>query len=282
MKDFSGKTAVVTGAAGGIGLALARKLASEGMRVVLADIDRAALDCTVEELRSQGFDVIGVHTDVSKQDSVDELARAAIATYGKVHVLCNNAGVTVAGGAPWERTLLDWQWCFGVNIWGVIHGLRAFVPAMIEHGEEGHIVNTASIAGIAFNSLGVYSVSKHAVVGLSEDLRRNLEERKVRIGASVLCPDAVQTRIMSSYRNRPPELMNPPGTPMPPAQPGAVNRFLQEMMKGWTPGQIAELTVEAIREDRFWIIPVRRIAELHARLESIRTGENPDFSVLTS
>ena len=164
MRDFEGKVAVVTGAASGMGRAFAQRFAEEGMRVVLADIEKPALDAAVAELRQQEHDVIGVQTDVSNIASVENLARETIAAYGKVHVVCNNAGVTKhTGEAVWELTDNDWQWLVGVNFWGVVHGIRVFVPLMLEHGEDAHVVNTASMAGLVVGS-GAYGAAKHAVV----------------------------------------------------------------------------------------------------------------------
>ncbi len=173
MRDFAGKVAVVTGAASGIGFGLASRFAEEGMRVVLADVEEPALEAAVTRLRERDFDVVGVLTDVSDADSVQALADKTLAHFGKVHVVCNNAGVGGGFGKIWEASLKDWQWALNVNLWGVIHGVRTFVPIMLEQGEDGHVVNTASIAGLVPGTR-VYSVTKHAVVALSEALYHNL------------------------------------------------------------------------------------------------------------
>jgi NAD(P)-dependent dehydrogenase (short-subunit alcohol dehydrogenase family) len=175
MRDLHGRVAVVTGGASGIGFGLARRFAQEGMKVVIADIERAALDEAVADLRQGGADVIAVPTDVSRAESVEALARQAFDAYGDVHILCNNAGVTTRGAsaetpATWEYSLQDWEWVLGVNLMGVVHGIRSFLPRMLAHGREGHIVNTASINGLVTISGAPYGVSKFGVVRISEGL----------------------------------------------------------------------------------------------------------------
>ena len=179
MREFAGRTAVVTGAAGGIGRGLAERFAREGMRVVLADVEQAALDATVGELQQVGHEVIGVRVDVSQWTQVESLRDRVVDTYGKVHVLCNNAGVTAEWGSTvWETTINDWQWVLGVNLWGVIHGIRAFVPLMIEQGEKGHVINTSSVHGLTSGpGISVYAASKHAVTRISEGLFYDLAVR---------------------------------------------------------------------------------------------------------
>ena len=211
MRELEGKVAVVTGAASGIGLGLATRFAEEGMKVVLADIEAPALEAAVSTLRRAERDVIGVRTDVSSYESVEALAAKAVETYGKVHVLCNNAGVG-GGNLLWLTTDQDWRWIMGVNLWGVINGIRAFVPGMIAHGEEGHIVNTASLAGITTPTVdAIYAATKHAVVAISEALYFQLHVTGTKLSASVLCPGFVQTNIVDSARNRPQELRNEVG-----------------------------------------------------------------------
>ena len=196
MKEFQGKVAVVTGAASGIGRALAERCAQEGMRVVLAGINEQTLMQASQELQAIGASVLAVQTDVSKAADVEALAQKAFDTYGAVHLLFNNAGVG-AGISLWESTLADWEWTLGVNLWGVIYGIRAFVPRMLEQDTEGHIVNTASIAGLVSGpGLGIYRMTKHGVVTLSETLYHELALRGAKVKVSVLCPGFVNTRIM--------------------------------------------------------------------------------------
>ena len=215
MKEFKGKVAVVTGAASGIGRGLADRFAAEGMHVIIADVEQAALDAAETDMRSAGADVLAVRTDVSDAASVEALATAAVERFGGVHVLCNNAGV---GGGPtsWETSLEDWQWVLGVNLWGVINGIRSFVPLMLKQGEEAHIVNTASVAGlIAGAGNASYTASKFGVVGLSEVLHHELlaaSGGKVKV--SVLCPALTNTRIIEAGRNH-------PGGPAPEPEAGS-------------------------------------------------------------
>ncbi len=207
MDDLSGRTAVITGAASGIGLALARRFAEAGMNLVLGDVEDGPLDAVVAELSDAGTAVVGIHCDVSDLDDIRALEAAARERFGNVHVLCNNAGVG-SGGLIAEPDDLDlWKWVIDVNLWGVIYGCKVFLPAMIEHGEGAHIVNTASMAGHASAPLmGPYNVSKYGVVALSETLAKEMQMTGTGIGVSVLCPAFVQTAIGSSRRNMPDEL----------------------------------------------------------------------------
>lgn len=201
MKEFQGKVAVVTGAASGIGKALAKAFGARGMRVVLADIEEKSLEAAADEVRAAGAEALAVVTDVADEGSVSALADAAFHQFGAVHVLCNNAGVLLVGPMI-EAGKQDWEWILNVNLWGVIHGIRAFVPRMIASGEAGHIVNTASMAGmVPPDNHGIYNVSKFAVVGLTESLARDL--RHTKLGVSMLCPGVVDTGIFTSERNRP-------------------------------------------------------------------------------
>jgi NAD(P)-dependent dehydrogenase (short-subunit alcohol dehydrogenase family) len=207
MNPFENRVAVITGGAGGIGMAMARVFAQRGARLVLADLDEAALQASVADLLANGAEVLGVPTDVTKLDNVRALADAAVRRFGAAHIVCNNAGVALFGeiGAATHR---DWEFTMGVNFWGVVHGIEAFLPILLQQGGGGHIVNTASMAGlVGMQWLGIYCASKFAVVGLSESLHRELKPRG--IGVSVLCPMIVATSINeNSVRLRPPHLRN--------------------------------------------------------------------------
>ena len=251
MQDFEERVAVVTGAASGIGLATATRFAEEGMKVVLADIQLDALNAAVSQMQKAGHDVTGVKTDVSQVDQVQELADIAIASYGKVNIVHNNAGVVRAGTLE-ELTLEDWQWVLGVDLWSVIHGIKIFLPLIKEAG-EGHIVNTASSAGLqASPNIGPYNVAKFGVVALTETLRNELDEAKSDIGASVLCPGAVQTRICESDRNR-------EATGLAAGRKSETEETFKDMAgqivaAGISPTDVAAMIVDAIKRNDFWIL----------------------------
>jgi len=233
---------VVTGGASGIGRALAEGLAAEGAAVVVADVDEAGLAENVKRIEARGGRALAVRTDVSDRAQVQALADRAFSALGRVHVLCNNAGVAIWGGLE-TATHRDWEWTLGVNLWGVIHGLEAFLPRMIAQRDGGHVVNTASMAGlIASQGLGVYNTSKYAVVGLSETLAKDL--RPYGIGVSVLCPMGVATQIRASERNRPATLRNekPASTPV-----DLIGRTLD-------PDTVAAMTIAAIKDNRLYVI----------------------------
>jgi NAD(P)-dependent dehydrogenase (short-subunit alcohol dehydrogenase family) len=243
VESFKDRVAVVTGGASGIGRALTLALAREGARVVVADLDEPAMEGVVREARSHGVDALAVRTDVTDLLQVQALADRAWTTFGGVHVLCNNAGVAAWGGLE-KATHHDWQWVLGVNLWGVIHGIEAFVPRMIAGGQRGHIVNTASMAGlIASQGLGVYNTSKYAVVGLSETLAKDL--KAYGIGVSVLCPMGVETRIRESERSRPAALRNEGGAVEPAVE--LIGRYL-------APATVADMVLDAIRRGELYVI----------------------------
>ncbi|HWC29027.1 MAG TPA: SDR family NAD(P)-dependent oxidoreductase, partial [Dehalococcoidia bacterium] len=208
MQDFEGKVAVVTGGASGMGFAMAQRFAEEGMKVVLADIESDALDAAVQKLRHAEHQAIGVLTDVSKPESIENLARETLDAFGKVHIVCNNAGVSGGNAGPgsviWEASLNDWTWVTAVNYFGVAHGIRVFVPIMLAQDEEGHVVNTSSMSGITPGN-GVYGATKHAVVSMSESLYRDFKRRNTKLGVTCLIPDVTNTRMIDAVRNRPPE-----------------------------------------------------------------------------
>jgi NAD(P)-dependent dehydrogenase (short-subunit alcohol dehydrogenase family) len=242
VESFKDKVAVVTGGGSGIGRAMALALAREGARVVLADLDEAAMDGVARQARGHGVETLAVRTDVTELAQVQALAERAWKAFGAVHVLCNNAGVAAWGGLE-KATHRDWQWVLGVNLWGVIHGIEAFVPRMIAGGQRGHIVNTASMAGlIASQGLGVYNTSKYAVVGLSETLAKDLKPHG--IGVSVLCPMGVETRIRESERSRPAALRNDAA-----AEPAVelIGRYL-------APDTVAGMVLDAVRRGELYVI----------------------------
>jgi NAD(P)-dependent dehydrogenase (short-subunit alcohol dehydrogenase family) len=282
MVELRGKVAVVTGAASGIGRALASRFAAEGMAVVLADVEGPALEAAAAELGAQGARAIAVPTDVSSAEQVDALARRAIAELGAVHVVCNNAGVALSGPL-WEASLDDWRWVLGVNLWGVIHGVRTFVPILLEQGGFGHVVNTASMSGlVCLPQMGVYNSSKHAVVAISETLHHELAERGSEIGVSVLCPGYVATRIIDSARNRPgrdasPAAAAPIATAAETEERRAATRAALQAI-GRKPEQVADQVLAAIRERRFYVLthPERKDG-IRIRMDAILAETDPRY-----
>ncbi len=251
MKDLAGKVAVITGGASGIGLALARRLAADGMSIVIGDIEADAMSAAVAELHGSGATASGVLTDVTDPDSVDALRDAVLAEHGAVHVVCNNAGVA-AGGPAWEISVDVWRWVLDVNVFGVINGIRSFVPTLIEQG-EGHIVNTASIAGlIAAPGIGPYTASKHAVVSISETLVQDLAAAGANVGVSVLCPAFVRTRIHEARRNAPETAAEALSDESLPNFNWEVFSALVEA--GIDATIVADAVLEALLEDRFYIL----------------------------
>lgn len=278
MEKLAGNVAVVTGAASGIGLALARRLADEKMSVVLADVEGDALGAAAESLSEHGDRILAVVTDVSDPASVDALANQALERFGKVHLLCNNAGVAVAG-LSWQLTLQDWQWCLGVNLMGVIHCVRRFVPHMVEHGESGHVVNTASMAGLFVSPMNaVYGVAKHGVVVLSETMHHELAMLGSEIKVSCLCPAWVRTNITDSQRNRPGGLAET--IERPPNYEAMEQMIRSAVDSGMDPARVADKIVAAVEADQFWIythpewLPIAK-----KRFELMMAGKNPQFDL---
>lgn len=280
MKNFKGKVVVITGAASGFGKEFAIAGAALGMKLVLADVQQLPLDATVAELAATGADVVGLRCDVSKGEEVEALAQLALSAFGGINLLFNNAGVG-SGGLIWENTVKDWEWVLGVNVWGVIHGVRIFTPLMLEQAKrepdyEGYIVNTASMAGLLSPQLmGAYNLSKHAVVSLSETLFHDLHSVTSQIGCSVLCPAFVPTGISNSHRSRPAELQNEtsPTESMVVAQKMTHKAVSSGKM---TATDVAQITFEAIRENRFYIVTHPKImATVKMRLEDIEHLQNP-------
>jgi NAD(P)-dependent dehydrogenase (short-subunit alcohol dehydrogenase family) len=275
MFEFTNRVAVITGAASGFGRAFADEGAALGMKLVLADIDEAALARAVDELRARGVDAIGVRTDVSRGEEVEALAQAALNSFGGVHLLFNNAGVG-ALGYLWECSANDWSWVFGVNVMGVAHGVRVFTPIMLRQNVPAHIVNTASIAGLLSPSaMGIYNASKHAVVSLTETLHHDLRQAGASVGCSLLCPAYVPTGIANSERSRPADLRDdaPPG-----ASRLAADRQLQHAVQSGrkSAADIAKLTFDAVREGRFYVITHRSILEaVKLRHTDIEEGREP-------
>jgi len=266
MKQLRGRVAVVTGAASGIGLALAERFAGEGMKVVMADIEEAALAKAAEGVRRTAPAVVATLVDVARPEQVERLARETYDAFGAAHVLCNNAGVAVIG-AVHEHTLADWQWVIDVNLWGVIHGVRAFVPRMLAGGDEAHIVNTASMAGLSTAPfMSVYDVTKHAVVALSESMYKEFVVTDAPIGVSVVCPGLVNTKIMRSSRNRPADLADQ-GKSGPMAQAFGQN-LSDRLAGGYPPAVVADQVLQGIVEGRFYIVPAQPEVKANATLRA--------------
>ncbi|MFN0093660.1 MAG: SDR family NAD(P)-dependent oxidoreductase [Dehalococcoidia bacterium] len=282
MKDFAGKVAVVTGAASGMGLAFAHRFAEEGMNVVLADIESEPLAMAEAAVKAKGGGkTLALRTDVMSKDAVDRLADAAFKAFGNVHIVCNNAGVIASAAnlrrPSWESSLDEWDWVLGVNLMGVVHGVRAFVPRMLENGEEGHIVNTASMAGMMSGD-NAYNVSKFGVVCLTEGLYKQFKGMGARLSASVLCPGLIRTAILDAERNRPADL----GAPVNIAELRAdlrdfTNTFTAALSQGIDPAEVAQLVFESVRDDQFYIFPVQPgyLDILKVRLDDISQQRNP-------
>src|ERR1700760_4694925 len=251
MKDFAGKAAFITGGAGGIGLAMARALGQRGMKVAIADVEAETCAIAAETLRRENIEAIGIACDVSDREALADAARRTFAKFGKVHILCNNAGVSRAG--PVETVAAsDWDWVIGVNLKGLIHGLQLFLPHMKAHGEDGHIVNTASINGVAGVALaGPYSATKFAVVGMSEVLAAELKDTP--IGVSVLCPSWVKTRMLDNGRNRPAHYGGPIKIATDAGNAERNARYARALETGLDPADVAQLVLGAVESRRLFV-----------------------------
>lgn len=287
MELREGQVAVVTGAASGIGLAMARRFAAEGLKVVLADVEEAALDKAADDLRADGADVHARVVDVGVREQVLDLAESAYERYGAVHVLCNNAGVgSGAEGRMWEHDPNDWQWAFAVNVWGVFHGVQAFVPRMLASGEPGHVVNTSSgDGGIApLPTASVYAVTKAAVVTMTESLYAHLKAEHARVGASVLFPGPhmLRTGLWESHRNRPARYakQRPRRTPYRSLDQWEAAMRAAGKEVSFTPvEEVADLVVDGVRAGRFWLLPPSEHsdAQIRARARSMLDRANPSY-----
>ena len=281
MREFRDRIAVVTGAASGIGLATAHRLADEGMHLVLADIEQDALDDAEAAIGAKGVDVLAARTDVMSEDAVNELADAAFDRFGTVHIVFNNAGVAATAATlrarAWEGSLADWEWTMGVNFMGVLYGVRAFVPRMLDNGDEGHIVNTASIAGLVTGA-NPYNVSKHGVVCLTEGMYLDLQEMDAPLSASVLCPGLINTRILDAERNRPSDLGR--ATEVAALRPDVqefATGFEAALKGGYGPDVVADQVVEGIADDRFYIFPAQSevLERVDQRFRGLLERRNP-------
>jgi NAD(P)-dependent dehydrogenase (short-subunit alcohol dehydrogenase family) len=276
MELTAGKVTVVTGAASGIGLALAERFARAGLDVVMADIEQTALQAAAQKIAGLGAKTLAVPTDVSDEAAVNALAAASVDRFGAVHVVCNNAGVA-SHADPWFGPISAWRWVLGVNLWGVIHGIRAFLPLLAAQG-EGHIVNTASIAGLIPELSPPYDASKHAVVAISEDLYKAMKIARLPVGVSVLCPGWVRTGIGQAERNWPESLGEVP----PPAATAEVTvpHVQRAVDEGMAPAAVADLVADAITADRFWVLTDPQFTQIALRRwQGIAEGHNPQTEV---
>ena len=277
MRELSGKVAVVTGGASGIGRATGALFAERGMRVVLSDIEQQALDGAVEELRGRGLDVRGVRTDVASFESCERMRDETLRLFGPPHVVFLNAGVApVTRGSLWELEMKDWQWAFAVNVWGVIHGIKALVSALVEQGEGGHVVITSSSVGVVAPTASgvIYNTTKAAELSIAESLYGQLKELGPEYSASVLVPPGtINTGLFTSARNRQPEYAPPePGKQRPPL---SYEKMLEMMNKSGNyrrpvqPEEVAEYVLEGVENDVFWLLPGPRHADMQENFDRI-------------
>jgi NAD(P)-dependent dehydrogenase (short-subunit alcohol dehydrogenase family) len=277
MDDFSGKTAVITGAASGIGLELAKQFGAAGMNLMLADVERPALDRAEAELREAGYPVSAREIDVRDHDQIIDLDHAARDRFGNVHVLCNNAGVGAGGPVADPDSLEAWRWTIDINLWGVIYGCKVFLPGMIEHGEQCHIVNTASMAGLgSAPMMGPYNISKYGVVALSETLSKEMQIMQTAVGVSVLCPAFVATGIANSDRNMPDDVRAT--LPKRAASSGMQAQIEAMVAGGINTEVVGQHVLDAVRNDRFWILTHDESkASVTARADDIVNSVNPSM-----
>jgi NAD(P)-dependent dehydrogenase (short-subunit alcohol dehydrogenase family) len=281
VRELGGKHAVVTGGASGVGRAVVASLAREGMRVTVADVEAKALAAAVEDLRAAGADATGVVVDVTRFESVQALERRAVETYGPVHVLCNNAGVGAQEDVPlWELPLSDWRWTFDVNVWGVIHGCKAFLPGMVAHGEAGHVINTSSANGglIVLPFTPIYSTSKAAVSALTEVLHHQLAATKLRASVLYPGPNVVATNIFSAARNRSADYARGQDQIMPPITLEGLREMFGGKLEITQPEEVGAHVIAGIKSDAYYILPpsARTDAGVRDRMESVLARRNPE------
>ena len=277
MKEFKDRTAVVTGAASGIGRAMAASFLEIGMNVVLADIDEERLESTANAFRETGGNVLEVLMDVSDPEQVQALAQKTLDTFGAVHVLCNNAGIGFPARSSWEAPLEVWKWTLNINLMGVVHGVQTFMPIMLKQGTEAHMVNTASITGLQMNTYSVpYAVSKHGVVALSESLYLELLNRNAKVKVSVLCPGPVNTDIINAAQRFRPDNVPPPPE-MTPEEALFRRAFEIYLERGMDPKEVARQVLDAIIEERFYVLPHDFNSFIEQRMQNILTTKNPEI-----
>ncbi len=273
------KVAVITGAASGIGAAIAERCANEGMKVVLADIEEESLISIEKRLKSLGVETLAIVCDVSKEEDIITLSEKTIEAFGEVNLLFNNAGVTT-GNLLWKNTTADWQWAIGVNIWGVINSTKTFVPIMLKQDNECNIINTASMAGLTAGPVnGLYSLTKHAIVSFSESLYYDLKVAKAKINVSVLCPAFVNTRIMDCERNRPSSLINPSSSKETKGFSELGQKLRKLLSEGMSPKEVADEVFDAIQKNKFYIITHKEFKDgVKQRMEDILNENNPTIN----
>jgi len=276
--ELEGKVAWITGGGSGIGLGVAHELAAAGVKLVILDVEAAALDAAEIALRAAGADVLAIRADISKAAEVEAAAAQAKARFGLVHIIFNNAGVGGGGGPMWMLDDADWRWCIDVNLYGVIHGIRVLLPALIASGQEGHVINTASMAGLTSTPfLGPYTATKHAVVAISEVLAKELELVQAKVKVSVLCPGFVKTRIHQSERNRPAEMRGAGRAEGP-----GLGKVMEQLVEAGAPVEgVAKAVVAAIRDGKFYVLthPEMKPAIGH-RMQQVLDEEQPGIDPL--